>query len=94
MLLLVNKPQVRAWASLGQNAGCRVESAGRPIGGILTNSAMTMLLMRCSESLLHCAGQTCHKATSIKAALTLGDFTTGNIASDTRWHGCYLIRLS
>lgn len=71
--LLVDKPKVSACKSLGQNVDCNVESAGRCIAGILTNNAMNMLLMHCSESLLHCAGQTCHKATSIEADLTVAD---------------------
>lgn len=63
--LLVDKPEGKACASLGQNVDCSVESAGRPNGGILINGAINMLLMHCSKPFLHCAGQTCHKATSI-----------------------------
>ena len=73
--LLVDKPKVNACASLGQNTECSVDFAGRPIKGIgiLTNNAMNMLLMHCSEFSLHCAGQACHRATSIKANLIVAE---------------------
>ena len=35
------------------------------------NGAINMPLKHCSESLLNCAGQTCHKATFTKADLTV-----------------------
>ena len=92
MSLLVGKFERKACTNSRQDLDCSVKSAGKMKGAILTNGAMNMLLMHCSESLLHCAGQTCHKATSMKADLTVADSCELSKASAASCAMCLLQR--